>query len=47
MNYDYKNKLILVTGGSGFLGVPLVQRLISQGARVRILARDEGFATCG
>jgi UDP-N-acetylglucosamine 4,6-dehydratase/UDP-glucose 4-epimerase len=42
MNYDYKNKLILVTGGSGFLGVPLVQRLISQGARVRILARDEG-----
>ena len=30
MNYDYKNKLILVTGGSGFLGVPLVQRLISQ-----------------
>ena len=41
-NYNYKNKLILVTGGSGFLGVPLVESLLLKGARVRIISRDEG-----
>ena len=40
--YNLNNKLYLVTGGSGFLGVPLVERLLADGANVRILARDEG-----
>ncbi len=40
--YDFKDKLYLVTGGSGFLGVPLVARLLKDGARVRVLSRDEG-----
>lgn len=37
-----KNNLYLVTGGSGFLGFPLVQRILNKGGRVRVLARDEG-----
>jgi UDP-glucose 4-epimerase len=37
-----KNKLYLVTGGSGFLGVPLCERILARGGRVRTLARDEG-----
>ena len=42
MKYDYKDKLYLVTGGSGFLGVPLVGRILISGGRVRVLSRDEG-----
>ena len=42
MKYDYKDKLYLVTGGSGFLGVPLVGRILNSGGRVRALSRDEG-----
>lgn len=37
-----KNKLYLVTGGSGFLGEPLVNVILEKGARVRVMARDEG-----
>jgi UDP-N-acetylglucosamine 4,6-dehydratase/UDP-glucose 4-epimerase len=37
-----KNKLYLVTGGGGFLGQPLVKHILSEGARVRIIGRDEG-----
>ena len=37
-----KNKLYLVTGGSGFLGNPLVERIIKEGGRVRVISRDEG-----
>jgi UDP-N-acetylglucosamine 4,6-dehydratase/UDP-glucose 4-epimerase len=37
-----KNKLYLVTGGGGFLGQPLVKHILSKGARVRIIGRDEG-----
>jgi len=37
-----RNRLYLVTGGAGFLGKPLVEHILSQGARVRVLGRDEG-----
>jgi len=37
-----KNKKYLVTGGTGFLGVPLVKYILSQGGNVRVIARDEG-----
>jgi len=37
-----KGKLYLVTGGSGFLGVPLCERILKVGGRVRTIARDEG-----
>ena len=37
-----KNKLYLVTGGSGFLGIPLCERILKMGGRVRVIARDEG-----
>ena len=40
--YNYKDKLYLVTGGSGFLGVPLVGRILNSGGKVRVLSRDEG-----
>jgi len=37
-----KNKLYLITGGSGFLGFPLVERILNKGGKVRVLARGEG-----
>lgn len=37
-----KGKLYLITGGSGFLGFPLVGKIISEGANARVIARDEG-----
>ena len=37
-----KNKLYLVTGGSGFLGDSLIDRILQQGGLVRVLARNEG-----
>jgi UDP-N-acetylglucosamine 4,6-dehydratase/UDP-glucose 4-epimerase len=37
-----KNKLYLITGGSGFLGQPLVGYVLQQGGRVRVISRDEG-----
>jgi len=37
-----KNKKYLITGGSGFLGTPLVKKLVELEADVRVLARDEG-----
>ena len=40
--YNYRDKLYLVTGGSGFLGVPLVGRILNSGGKVRVLSRDEG-----
>ena len=37
-----KNKLYLITGGSGFLGIPLCERILKAGGKVRVIARDEG-----
>jgi GDP-L-fucose synthase len=37
----YQNKKVLVTGGTGLIGQPLVRLLIEQGARVRIASLDD------
>lgn len=37
----YKNKKILVTGGTGLIGRPLVKRLVEEGARVAIVSLDD------
>ena len=37
-----QGKKYLVTGGSGFLGIPLVKYIIDNGGDVRVIARDEG-----
>lgn len=43
--YNFKNKLFLVTGGSGFLGVPLIKQLLNDGAIIRTISRNEGKLT--
>ena len=37
----YKNKNILVTGGTGLIGRPLVDLLLAQGANVTIVSLDK------
>jgi GDP-L-fucose synthase len=37
----YKGKNILVTGGTGLIGIPLVEMLIRMGAKVRIASLDD------
>jgi GDP-L-fucose synthase len=37
----YNNKKILVTGGTGLIGKPLVQMLLDEGAEVRIASLDD------
>ena len=37
----YKNKNILVTGGTGLIGRPLVEMLVAQGAKVTIVSLDD------
>lgn len=37
----YKGKKALVTGGTGLIGIPLVEMLIQQGAKVRIASLDD------
>lgn len=37
----YKSKNILVTGGTGLIGIPLVEMLIELGAKVRIASLDD------
>ncbi|MEK6543764.1 MAG: NAD-dependent epimerase/dehydratase family protein [Elusimicrobiota bacterium] len=37
----FKGKKVLVTGGTGMIGIPLVRMLIEQGARVRSVSLDD------
>ncbi len=39
MNSFWKNKKVLVTGGSGFIGSHVVEKLVRMGAKVKILDR--------
>ena len=41
MTSFYKNKKILVTGGTGLIGRPLVDMLVKSGADVTIASLDE------
>lgn len=36
----YKNRKVLVAGGTGTIGIPLVRRLIEAGARVTVVSMD-------
>lgn len=38
---DLKDKTVVVTGGTGFIGTPLVERLARDGANVFCISRDE------
>jgi GDP-L-fucose synthase len=38
---SFKNKKVLVAGGTGMIGIPLVDMLISQGARIRVASLDD------
>jgi nucleoside-diphosphate-sugar epimerase len=37
---DWKDRSVLVTGATGFIGSHLAERLVVEGARVRVLVRD-------
>lgn len=37
----FKDKKVLVAGGTGLIGIPLVEMLLAQGARVRISSLDD------
>lgn len=37
----FRNKKVLVAGGTGLIGIPLVKRLFAQGATVRIASLDD------
>jgi len=37
---DWKDRLVLVTGATGFIGSHLAERLVVEGARVRVLVRN-------
>lgn len=42
MKYSFAGKRVLVTGANGFIGSHLARRLVSEGAEVHILMREEG-----
>ena len=41
MKNFYKNKKVLVTGGSGLIGFPLVEKLLDLGSRIRVVSLDK------
>ena len=44
---DWNGKHVLVTGGEGFIGSHLVERLVRDGANVRVLALYDPFGRYG
>ena len=38
--------MVLVTGGTGFIGTHLLEKLVSQGKAVRALVRRTAFRAC-
>jgi GDP-L-fucose synthase len=42
MNF-YKNKKVLVTGGTGLIGTPLVKMLLEKGAKVTVVSLDQNL----
>jgi len=40
VNGQFKNKNVLITGANGFIGSHIVQRMVSEGARVSIIVRE-------
>ena len=47
MNNEWSGVPVLVTGGEGFIGSHLVERLARDGAQVRVLAYYNSFGTAG
>lgn len=39
--YNFQGKKVLVAGGTGLIGIPLVRLLVEEGARVRIVSLDD------
>jgi FlaA1/EpsC-like NDP-sugar epimerase len=37
----FKNKKVLITGGTGLIGMPLTQMLIDMGAKISIVSLDK------
>ena len=37
----FRGKQVLVAGGTGLIGIPLVEMLVAQGAKVRIASLDD------
>ena len=37
----YKNKKVLVTGGTGMIGIPLVKKLLNLGSVVTVVSLDD------
>ena len=37
---DWKDRPVLITGATGFIGSHLAERLVAEGAQVRVLVRD-------
>ncbi len=40
--FSYKDKVVMITGGSRGLGLALAKKLVQEGAAVTLLARDQG-----